>query len=535
MSRILVVDDDKALRDALSEAVRDLGYEPLVASCGSDALTQAHAKRPDAILLDLRMPDISGLDVLRRLREQSSGAPPVAILTAYATAANTVEAMRLGAFDHLTKPVGRDDLASLLRRMIRSRATAAAKPPKTEETAAEELIGASSPMREVQKTVGLVADSDTTVLITGETGTGKEVVARTIHRAGFRSKGPFVALNCAAIPAELLESELFGHARGAFTGAVAERKGAFRDADGGTLFLDEIGDMELAMQAKILRAIQERVVTPVGGRPQRIDARIIAATHRDLADWVRRGRFREDLFYRLNVVPIALHPLRARGDDIVPLVRHFLKLASQRPMRLSDRAAERLSSYAWPGNVRELRNAMERVAVFCRGDVIDAEDLDFLGSHEPKMAAISTAADLPSAVEDLERKMIAEALSQSRGNRAEVVWVSIVSCCTPSSRSTGLATPEGPLRRDRRAEAERPDSRRSVREGGGPHADIISKTQLIQRQARWHASCDEVVRTNTNTRGVFSCTGSIPTICRKSSARWTCFCSTGTAKPTASS
>jgi two-component system NtrC family response regulator len=327
--------------------------------------------------------------------------------------------MRLGAFDHLTKPVGRDDLTFLLRRMVRSGATAAAKPLGTDETAVEELIGSSAGMREVQKTIGLVADSDTTVLVTGETGTGKEVVARTIHRAGARGKGPFVALNCAAIPGELLESELFGHVKGAFTGAVMERKGAFRDADGGTLFLDEIGDMDLAMQAKILRAIQERVVTPVGGRSQHIDTRIVAATHRDLAEWVREGRFREDLFYRLDVVPIVLRPLRERRNDIQPLARHFLRLASSRPMRMSDQAAQRLASYAWPGNIRELRNAMERVAVFCRGDIVEADDFDFLGSHEPKAAAISATADLPSAVEDLERKMIAEALSQSRGNRAE--------------------------------------------------------------------------------------------------------------------
>ena len=419
MMRILIVDDDKALRDALSEAVSDLGHDVSTASSGREALELARDDLPDAVLLDLRMPDMSGLEVLKKLREQPNDVPPVAILTAFATATNTIEAMRLGAFDHLTKPVGRDALASLLRRMLRARTNAVAESSRAGETAAGELIGASPEMREVQKIIGLVADSDTTVLITGETGTGKEVVARTIHRAGARGKGPFVALNCAAIPHDLLESELFGHVKGAFSGAISDRKGAFSNADGGTLFLDEIGDMQLAMQAKILRAIQERIVSPVGGRPQRIDTRIIAATHRDLPEWVRQGRFREDLFYRLNVVPIALHPLRDRRDDILPLARHFLHLASQRAMRVSNRAAERLASYAWPGNVRELRNAMERVAVFCRGDVIDAEDLDFLGSNEPISATIPAAGDLPSALEYLERRMIAEALLQSRGNRAE--------------------------------------------------------------------------------------------------------------------
>jgi DNA-binding NtrC family response regulator len=421
MTHVLIVDDDKALREALCETVRDLGYETASASSGNEALELAATRRPDAVLLDLRMPDISGLEVLKRLRDtEKTMAPPVAIMTAYATAANTIEAMRLGAFDHLTKPVGRDDLASLLRRMVRSRSANASRPPRAEAISADgDLIGSSAGMRTVQKTIGLIADSDTTVLITGETGTGKEVVARTIHRAGARSGGPFIALNCAAIPADLLESELFGHVKGAFTGAVTERMGAFRDAGGGTLFLDEIGDMDLAMQAKILRAIQERVVTPVGGRSQPIDVRIVAATHRDLAQWVSQGKFREDLFYRLNVVPIALQPLRDRAGDILPLAQHFLSLAAPRPIALSAKAAQRLSAHGWPGNVRELRNAMERAAIFCRGDELHAEDFDFLGEQAVQTTAISTTADLPSALEQLERKMIADALAQSRGNRTE--------------------------------------------------------------------------------------------------------------------
>jgi two-component system NtrC family response regulator len=331
--------------------------------------------------------------------------------------------MRLGAFDHLTKPVGREDLASLLTRMIRSRAPKPQIAPTPEADCdpegAEGLIGSSNGMREVQKTIGLVADSDATVLISGETGTGKEVVARTIHRAGARSAGPFMALNCAAIPPDLLESELFGHVKGAFTGAVLERKGAFRDANGGTLFLDEIGDMDLAMQAKILRAIQERVVTPVGGRPQKVDVRIVAATHRDLEQWVKQGRFREDLFYRLNVVPIVLQPLRKRATDILPLAQHFLARASSPNKQLSDEAAHRLAGHAWPGNVRELRNAMERVAVMCRGDIVTSSDLDFLmTSPGPDAEEAGGDSQLSSAVERLERRLIAEALTESKGNRA---------------------------------------------------------------------------------------------------------------------
>jgi len=419
MTTVLIVDDEKSLRDGLSEAVRDLGYQSLVAASGREALTVAEANKPDAVLLDLRMPDMDGLQVLTRLRAAADGANvPVAIITAYATAANTIEAMRLGAFDHLTKPIGREDLASLLARMIRSGATKlpAMDPPDADDS----LIGSSPGMREVQKTIGLVADSDATVLITGETGTGKEVVARTIHRVGARSSGPFMALNCAAIPPDLLESELFGHVKGAFTGAIIERKGAFREASGGTLFLDEIGDMDLAMQAKILRAIQERVVTPVGGKPQKVDVRIVAATHRDLEQWVKQGRFREDLFYRLNVVPIELQPLRKRVPDILPLAEHFLAIAASPKKRLSDEAGERLTGHAWPGNVRELRNTMERVAVMCRSDIVAASDLDFLTA--PAANAQENDDDdghLSSAVEKLERRLIAEALTESKGNRAE--------------------------------------------------------------------------------------------------------------------
>jgi DNA-binding NtrC family response regulator len=421
MTAVLIVDDEKDLRDGLAEAVRDLGYEALAAASGREALAITATSKPAAVLLDLRMPDMDGLDVLSRLRAGADGANvPVAIITAYATAANTIEAMRLGAFDHLTKPIGREDLASLLTRMIRSRAP---KSPTRDlpdpDGFPETLIGSSPSMREVQKTIGLVADSDATVLITGETGTGKEVVARTIHRVGARGNGPFMALNCAAIPPDLLESELFGHVKGAFTGAIAERKGAFREADGGTLFLDEIGDMDLAMQAKILRALQERVVTPVGGKPQKVDVRIVAATHRDLEQWVKQGRFREDLFYRLNVVPIELQPLRKRTADILALAEHFLAMASSPNKQLSEEALQRLAGHAWPGNVRELRNAMERVAVMCRSGIVAASDLDFLASSAPGADENGDDGHLSSAVERLERRLIAEALKESKGNRAE--------------------------------------------------------------------------------------------------------------------
>ena len=416
MAFVLIVDDDAAMRDALGEAARDLGYDTELAASGSQALDLLDSHTVDAVLLDLRMPGIDGIEVLRRIRSRTHP-PPVTVLTAHATAANTIEAMRLGAFDHLTKPIGREEVSRVLGGMMAMRAEPYAPRAEADQ---DGLIGSSEAMRAVQKTIGMLADSNATVLISGETGTGKELVARAIHDHGHRSGKPFVAVNCAAIPAELLESELFGHVRGAFTGAVTDRKGAFREAEHGTLFLDEIGDMDIAMQAKILRALQERVVTPVGGRPIPVDVRVIAATHRDLNQRVREGSFREDLFYRLHVVPIHLPPLRERIADIVPLAEYFLGRAIG-AKRLAPDAAARLIRHAWPGNVRELKNAMERAAVLVRGDVINAADLDFV--DETQVTTDGAIAwpdeDLPSATARLEEMLIRRALSRTAGNRAE--------------------------------------------------------------------------------------------------------------------
>jgi DNA-binding NtrC family response regulator len=346
MSTVLIVDDDAALRKALAMALSDLGHEPAEAADGAAALAWLVRRRADAVLLDLRMPGMDGIEVLRRIRALADP-PPVAVLTAVPTSANTIEAMRLGAADHVAKPIGREDLMALLARMLSAPAPAAASPVADDD----EFVGSSSAMREVQKTIGLLADSDSTVLISGETGTGKEVVARAIHRHGRRAKAPFVAVNCAAIPGELLESLLFGHVRGAFTGAFTDRAGSFQEAAGGTLFLDEIGDMDPAMQAKLLRVLQERVVTPVGGRPIPVDVRVIAATHHDLPSAVHAGHFREDLYYRLGVVPLPLPPLRERLADIVPLAEHFLALATAggAPKRLSSDAASRLLIHSCQG------------------------------------------------------------------------------------------------------------------------------------------------------------------------------------------
>jgi two-component system NtrC family response regulator len=292
------------------------------------------------------------------LRERPH-APPVAILTAYASANNTIEAMRLGAFDHLTKPIGREQVADLLTRMLPTRPGGSAQTLLAGALGRDVLVGSSDAMRQVQKTIGLAADSDATVLILGETGTGKEVVARALHRHSRRRHKPFVAVNCAAIPADLLESELFGHVKGAFTGAISDRLGAFREANGGMLLLDEIGDMPLAMQAKILRIIQDRIVTPVGGRPEAVDVRIVASTHRDLPALVTQGRFRQDLYYRLNVVPIVLAPLRERLADIVPLAEHFLRASPHdgQPKRLTAAAAARLLAHP-PGPATRANSAI---------------------------------------------------------------------------------------------------------------------------------------------------------------------------------
>ncbi|EJN14203.1 response regulator with CheY-like receiver, AAA-type ATPase, and DNA-binding domains [Bradyrhizobium sp. YR681] len=416
MATVLIIDDDAALREGLAEALADLGHTPRLAASGREGLAALDGEI-DAVLLDLRMPGgMDGIEVLRRIRARTDP-PPVVVLTAFASAANTIEAMRLGAFDHLSKPIGRAELKDLLCRLPQRIPAVGAPDAEIEDG----LIGSSEPMRSVQKAIGLAADSNAIVLIRGETGTGKELVARALHVHGKRKDGPFVAVNCAAIPEDLLESELFGHVKGSFTGATADRAGAFRDAADGTLFLDEIGDMPLAMQAKILRALQEQVITPVGGKPMRTNARVIAATHRDLAKLAAAGEFREDLYYRLDVVQIAIPPLRDRVADILPLTRHFLARAAadrSRQKQVSQPAIDKLQRYSWPGNVRELRNVIERACIMTRADVIGPGDID-TSTHEATAGAAPAGGDLPAAVAQLEKTMIARALDACAGNRTE--------------------------------------------------------------------------------------------------------------------
>ena len=423
MAKILIIDDDTSFTSGLAETVKDFGHEPAIAASGERGLVWLERCAADLIFLDLRMPGMQGLAVLSSLKAHPERKEvPVIVLTAYADSANTIEAMKLGAFDHLTKPVGREDVKAVLERALVQPAKMAGIPRAASGTE-EEFIGLSPGMREVQKRIGMAAASDdSTVLILGKTGTGKELVARAIHRHSSRAGKPFIAVNCAAIPAELLESELFGHTRGAFTGSVQATLGRFREAHGGTIFLDEVGDMSLPMQAKILRVLQDKTVTPLGGgESHKVSVRVIAATLRDLIGLVKEGKFREDLFYRLNGFSIALPPLRERGSDILVLAEHFLHrttLAS--PKRLSATAAKALLEYPWPGNVRELENIMRKLNMEVRGAVIDVRDL---GLGQPQLPPDSLedllSLDYSAAIARLEKLLLQRALDACEGNRAE--------------------------------------------------------------------------------------------------------------------
>ena len=409
MARIAVIDDDAGFRDSLAEALTDFGHTVEAYDRAAPAIAAIAETLPDLVFLDLRMPGMDGIAALRALLA-AHPALKIVVLTAYATGDNTIEAMRLGAFDHLTKPIGRAALQALLDRALRPTMAAMA----AEATAPDTIVGASAAIRAVQKRIGLAAAGAATVLILGETGVGKELVARAIHSFGPRANGPFVAVNCAAIPGELLESELFGHERGAFTGAATARRGRFREAEGGTLLLDEVGDLPVATQAKLLRVLQEREVTPLGGAPVKIDVRLLAATHRDLEAMVTAGGFRADLYYRLAVLPIAVPPLRERGADILILARHIL--AGLRPAALTPMAERALMAYPWPGNVRELRNVLERAASLTPGGVIDAGDLALAAAPPPPLPA---PASLSEAVAATEIALIRAALDRAGGNRSE--------------------------------------------------------------------------------------------------------------------
>ena len=383
MAKLLIVDDEESIRSALRQLFEYEGHDVAVASDGAEALEAFESHAPDLTFLDVKMPGMDGLDVLARLREEDPTAL-VIMISGHGTIDTAVEATRRGAYDFLEKPLDTDRLLVTLRNALEVKGLSeSVERLQSEVESRYEIVGSSFQIRQVLERVERVAPADARVLITGENGTGKELVARAIHRLSERAEEPFVEVNCAAIPRELIESELFGHIKGSFTGAVADRAGKFEQADGGTLFLDEVGDMSLDAQAKVLRALEQGVVTRVGGsKAIEVDVRVIAATNKELEEEIEEGRFREDLFYRLNVVPIEIPPLRERREDVPMLVRHFVDEMAREdgvaPRAFTPEAVDRLQALEWPGNVRELRNTVERLVILASGDRVDEEDVELL-------------------------------------------------------------------------------------------------------------------------------------------------------------
>jgi two-component system, NtrC family, response regulator len=416
--RVLVVDDDDKFRFAMRKALRRLGFEAEEADGGLSALPKLTCSDPpEAALLDLRMADLDGLDVLRR---SSGTSTRVVVLTGHGSVSAAVEAMKLGAFSFLEKPVDADLLAPLLQQAIRD----ARGQRSGEREFAPPLIGVSRSIEEVRRFIAQVGPSGETVTIYGETGTGKEVVARRLHLASPRASGPFVALNAACVPRELFESELFGHRKGSFTGATSDRRGLFREADGGTLFIDELAELPLESQAKLLRALETRKVRGIGeaGETQ-VDVRIIAATNRHLWQEVQAGRFREDLYFRLQVFPVVLPPLRERPEDLAPLAEHLLgRLAGPRPA-LNEQAVTALQSHRWPGNVRELLNVLRRASLFAKEDEMDGALIRkmlaasvFARVESTPTAASAVPEEPPMRLADVERQHIERTLERMGGN-----------------------------------------------------------------------------------------------------------------------
>jgi two-component system response regulator HydG len=424
---LLVADDDPGLRESLERTLTREGYRVVLASDGRAALERVQAGGVDLIVTDLRMPGLTGLELLRAAKAIMPDVD-VILLTAFGTVEEAVQAMKNGAYDFLTKPFRREQLIKLVDKALERRdlieQNKALKKQLEDIRAKGQMIGASPSFRRMLTLVEQVADSSATILIQGESGAGKELVARTIHERSGRRAGPFVAVNCAALPETLLESELFGYEKGAFTGAAGRKEGRFELANGGTLFLDEVADLSLVTQPKILRVLQEGEFERLGAtRTIQVDVRIVAATNQDLADMVKDKRFREDLYYRLNVITVRVPPLRERHEDIRVLAQHYLRVYAAKNGRklegFSNEALERLESYAWPGNVRELENLIERTVLLARKDRIDAEDLpeEVAGVKRPPRDAILELVGTPLA--DIEQRLLDETLRITGGNKTQ--------------------------------------------------------------------------------------------------------------------
>ncbi|MEX2146790.1 MAG: sigma-54 dependent transcriptional regulator [Candidatus Rokuibacteriota bacterium] len=418
-AKILVVDDEKSILLLLREALGQWGYQVKTASSGTEALDILRSELFDAMLSDVRMPDMSGLDLLREVRKQDESIE-VVMMTGYPTIASAVQALKEGAYDYLSKPLILDELRHLMARMMERKFLRGEihtlRARLGEELTVNELIGNSAPMQRVKDIISKVAVTDSPVLIEGESGTGKELVAAAIHRISSRAKRAFIPVNCSAIPQDLLESEFFGHVRGAFSGAIADALGLFRGADEGTIFLDEIAELTPALQVKLLRVLQEMQVRPVGStKAYPVDVRVIAATNRDLERAMTDGSFRQDLFYRLNVVRVLLPPLRDRRDDIPALISHFLRRFNRRFHRdvrgIAPEALAALSAYSFPGNVRELENLVERAFAMGAKDQLTLADLPALARTPATAAAPVTSAETIPTLADVERELILKSLA----------------------------------------------------------------------------------------------------------------------------
>ncbi len=448
---VLVVEDDRSNLDSLERLLSKEGYRVLTAPDARTALDLLRRQRAHIVVTDLMMPGLSGLDLLKAVKAVAAETE-VILMTAYGTVETAVEAMRGGAYDFVEKPLKRMQILKSVAKAMEKAALVADIRTLREELSQlrkREIIGNSPALRQVLEVAAQAAPSMATVLILGESGTGKELLARYVHTRSQRAAGPFVAVNCAAIPETILEAELFGHERGAFTGAVQKREGRFAQARGGTLFLDEIGELSPSVQVKLLRVLQEGEFEPVGGRTQRADVRVVAATNRDLAAEVAAGRFREDLFYRLNVIAITSPPLRSRPGDVPLLVEHFVRAFGLRngkgPFTVTPAAMEQLARYAWPGNVRELENTIERAVVLARSTVLDLADLprQIVDNDKARSEIVVT---IGTPLEEIERTVIRETLRATQGDKrltAQLLGIATRTIYRKLAEERGAAGDEG--------------------------------------------------------------------------------------------